>query len=163
MAAYFEGMGRRKDGLTLREIRERLGVPAEEVRRAKREGHYFSDVVNRTGLAFRCACCSGGAMTGRVEDIFYTLEKETTEFGGATLNPMLITRALSGAVVRTRDLGGDQKPEHSSVPHITRDGLVCQHCYDSVYTSGDLRHMRVHTLVPRGYKGKVELARAEVS
>lgn len=80
--------------------------------------------------AFRCACCS--AIDG--EPVFYTLLKESV--GPGMNSGKTDVRSIRSAIgiVRLRDLSFT--PEYSSLLHVTRAGLICDHCYVSVY-SGD--------------------------
>lgn len=75
--------------------------------------------------AFRCVCCSG--IEGR--DVFYSLVKENVGVY-ARKTDVGALRSTEG-IVLAKSL--DSKPEFDSVMNITRDGLVCDHCYDSVY------------------------------
>ena len=121
---------------TLTELREDLKVTSEDIDAAvSPELKELMKYTSNAGFSivsdysFRCACCS--AIDGR--PVFYELVKENVGplMYGRKIDVMGIS-SVEG-IVRTSDLGST--PEYDSIPHMTKDGLVCDHCYDTCYSA----------------------------
>ena len=77
--------------------------------------------------AFRCACCS--EIEGRA--VYYQLVKKITGAVGSGETDPASIKSVKG-IIEVKRLGFE--PDNSSLLHVTRDGPVCDHCYDTVYT-----------------------------
>ena len=75
--------------------------------------------------AFKCVCCESIGL-----DAYYSLLKETVGVYSrkTDVNKIKSTKGI----VRLDEL--DFEPENSSHLNFTRQGLVCDHCKDTVYT-----------------------------
>lgn len=81
-----------------------------------------------SNYAFQCACCSA------IDDkpVFYNLLKEVVG-SGITSGETDVKKIRSArGIERIKDLGFT--PEYSSLLHITKEGMVCDHCHESVYS-----------------------------
>lgn len=117
--------------LTLDELRNGLEVTEEDVKRVSPEIKKLMAISPNAGFsvesdfAFQCECCT--AIEGR--PAYYRLTKRQFCFPERRSDAREL-KSTEG-IVRLRELSF--VPEFSSVVHVTRDGLVCDHCYDSVY------------------------------
>lgn len=119
---------------TLKKLRQDLTMTPEDVRRVVTPRlRNLMQITPNAGFsvpseyAFQCVCCKKSGMPS-----FYELLKESVGPGlGSRRTNVSRLKSIKG-IVPLKDL--ESEPEFSSHLNFTKNGLVCDHCYDAVYS-----------------------------
>lgn len=120
--------------ITLRELRTELTMTKKDVERAVTpELKNLMQISPNAGFsvpsnyAFQCVCCERMGFPS-----FYELLKESVGPGLNSRRTDVSHLKSTKGIMHLKDL--ESKPEFSSHLNFTREGLVCDHCKDTVYS-----------------------------
>jgi hypothetical protein len=123
--------------LRVAQVRKDLEVTKEDVDRVLTpETRYLVEGPGGQNLrisigsnyAFECVCCRDIGLSYAT----YALVKKKMGAGVITeTDANSIKGRIDRKISRLEDL--DAAPEFNSLLHVTKDGFVCDHCYDTIY------------------------------